>query len=314
MKKKTLAIIFSFEAILLAVLVVLTKQFPNLFSSVMVFPFEQIAVGFAFASEAGWLGKGMAVALWFGISAIPAILALCYQRNKETRWERLSLFVLSGVTFLALYGMMNPQVFRPDISGNFYEYTKLIKSVFGISIWSVVVLYVTLRLIRLLRNGNKEQLLKYLRTILYVLSLLFTAVAATSLTNGIMTLIEASSTGIDKAFGALRLIAELIPYLFDIAVIMRVLDLLKTAEKENQDSITAAASRVSSICYAMLGITTTITAVSNIIQIVFMRWLTNVSVTVDIPIISIVFIVLILLFARLLIENKRLRDDNSLFI
>ena len=85
-------------------------------------------------------------------------------------------------------------------------------------------------------------------------------------------------------------------------------------EKEEQDGITEAASRVSSICYVMLGITTTITAASNIIQIVFMRWLANVSVIVDIPIISIVFIVLILLFARLLIENKRLRDDNSLFI
>lgn len=314
MKKKTLAIIFSFEAIFLAVLVVLTKQFSNFFSYVMVFPFEQIAVGLVFASEAGWLGKGMAVALWFGISAIPAILALCYQRKMETRWERLSLFVLSGVTFLALYGMMNPQVFRPDISGNIYEYTKLTKAVFGISIWSVVVLYVTLRLIRLLRNGNKEQLLKHLRTIMYVLSFLFTAAAATSLTNGIMTLIEASSTGMDIAFGALRLIAELIPYLFDIVVIMRVLDLLNIVEKEEQEGITEAASRVSSICYVMLGITTTITAASNIIQIVFMRWLANVSVIVDIPIISIVFIVLILLFARLLIENKRLRDDNNLFI
>jgi len=45
-----------------------------------------------------------------------------------------------------------------------------------------------------------------------------------------------------------------------------------------------------------------------------MRWLSNINVTVDIPIISIAFTVMILLFSRLLIENKKLRDDNNLFI
>jgi len=55
-------------------------------------------------------------------------------------------------------------------------------------------------------------------------------------------------------------------------------------------------------------------AFANILQMILMRWLSNSSFTVDIPLTSLVFTVMILLFTRLLIENKRLREDNNLFI
>ena len=45
-----------------------------------------------------------------------------------------------------------------------------------------------------------------------------------------------------------------------------------------------------------------------------MPGLTDLNVTVDIPVVSIVFVAVILLFARLLVENRQLREDNSLFI
>ena len=37
-------------------------------------------------------------------------------------------------------------------------------------------------------------------------------------------------------------------------------------------------------------------------------------VSMDIPVVSMAFVIMILLLTRLLIENKKLRDDNSLFI
>ena len=305
MKKKSLFIICFCAAVLLTLLVVLTRYLPNLFSSLMAFPFEQIADGIGLLSKAGRVGNGLAAAVWIGISAIPAIIALRYKKGKETVLERVSLCVLSGTILLALYGMVNPRFFRPALSEGFSEYSKLIKVIFGVSIWAVVVLCIILRLIRLFRQGNKEQLFKYMQTVLC---------AAVSLVNGVISMLASPQTGIDQCFGVVLLAAELIPYLFDIAIIIRVLKLFEIASKDEQDGIVEAANRVSSICCVALGLTAAIKAAANIIQIAVMRWLSNINVTVDIPIISIAFTVMILLFSRLLIENKKLRDDNNLFI
>lgn len=314
MKRKTLLLICVCEALLLTALVVLTKHLPNLFSSMMAFPFEQIAEGLRLLSKAGPVGNGISVALWFGISAIPAITALRYQGDKETLLERISLFVLSGAIFMALYGMINPLFFRPANSENISEYIKLIKAIFGVSVWAVVVLFVTLRLIRLFRQGNKEQLLKYMRTILFTLCFLFTADASVLLANDLVSLLVSAQTSIDRIFGVFCLAAKLTPTLFNIAILLQVLNLLGIAAKDEQDEIVKAAKQVSNVCCAALGVMTAVTALSNIVQIIAMRWLSSVAVSVDIPVISIVFVAMILLFSQLLIENKRLRDDNSLFI
>lgn len=314
MKRKILLLILFVEAALLAAFTVLTKHFPNLFSSMMAFPFEQIAGGLGFLSKAGAVGNGIAAALWVGISAVPAVFALCYKCGKETLPERIALYVLSGVILPALYGMVNPHIFRPVTAEGFSAYTKMIKAALGVAVWAVVVLYIVLRLIRLFQGGNKEQLLKYMRKVLYALCVLFTATAAVALTDGFLSLRKAEQTDIDRIFGVLRIAAGLIPYVFDIAIIIRALDLLGIAAGDEQEGIAEAAERVSRISCAALGFTTAITAASNIIRIAAMRWLSDITVTADIPIVSIVFSVMILLFSRLLIENKRLRDDNSLFI
>ncbi len=340
MKKITLLITCFCTAALITLLVVLTKHFPNLFSSIMAFPFEQIGCGLGILSKTGSVGNGIAVAVWIGVSAIPAIIALRYRKGKETLPERAALYVLSAVILLALYGMVNPQLLQPRLSSmtdpqllrsglsditdpqfyrsglseSFPEYSRVIRAMLGACIWAVAVLYMILRLIRLLRLGNKEQLLTYLRKILYVLCILFTGAAAFSFTNGAIALTGTAQAAADTGFGAFRLMAELVPYVFDLIIILRAVDLLGIAGDEEQDGIVESTGRVSRICCFALGITTALTAASNLLQIALMRWLSNVSVTVEIPVISIAFTVMILLFSRLLMENKRLRDDNSLFI
>ena len=314
MKKITLLIACLGTGIFTAALAVLTRHFPNLFSSIMTFPFEQIGCGLGVLSKTGSLGNGAAVAVWIGISAIPIIIALRYKRSKETLWERVSLYVLSAAVLLALYGMVNPQLFHAVPFDNSLEFLKLIKTILGVGVWAVVVLYLTLRLIRLFRQGNKEQLLKYMQNILYILCILFTGAAAISIINGGIALMDAAQAPADAGFEVFRLVAELAPYVFDIIIILRLTDLLGIARDKKQEGIAESAGRVSRICCLALGITTALTAGSNLVQIALMRHLSNISVTVNIPVISIAFTVMVLLFSRLLIENKVLHDDNDLFI
>lgn len=327
MKKITLLITCFCTAALITVLVVLTKHFPDLFSSIMAFPFEQIGCGLGILSKTGSVGNGIAVAIWIGVSAIPAMIALRYRKGKETLPERAALYVLSAAILLALYGMVNPQLLKPRLSSmtdpqllrsglseSLPGYSRVIRAMLGACIWAVAVLYMILRLIRLFRQGNKEQLLTYLRKILYVLCILFTGAAAFSFTNGAIALMDTAQAAADTGFGVFRLMAELVPYVFDLIILLRAVDLLGIAGDEEQEGIVESAERISRICCFALGITTALTAASNLLQIALMQWLSNVSVTVEIPVISIAFTVMILLFSRLLIENKRLRDDNSLFI
>lgn len=314
MKKGKLLLVCVCAAALVAGLSVLTTRFPGLFSSMLAFPWEQIGWGLGALSKLGPIGNGAAVAAWVGLSGVPALCALRYGRGKETRWERAALYLLSGALLLALYGMANPNLFLPPLAQGFPEYSKMLKSVFGVCVWAVVVLYLVLRLIRLFRLGDRNQLLAYMQTILKVLCVLFTGAAALSISNGALALQDGARLNADFFFGVFRLIVELVPYGFDILIVTLAADLLAIVRSEEQDGIVESAGRLSNVCCLALGVTTALTAFSNILQICLMRWLTDVSVTVNIPILSIALTVLILLFARLLIENKRLRDDNSLFI
>ncbi len=317
MKKKALPLLLVAEAGLVAALMLLAMNNSYYFPSVVSFPFEQIARFLARLSRSGGLINGIAVALWLGIAAVPALIALLYRRGRETLPERISLFVLSGVLLSALYKMAAPHAFSIVIHRNaesMIGWTKAIRQILGASVWAVVVLYVFLLIIRLFRQGDKEQLLKYMRMILYALSMIFTAAAAAMLTKGSLSFCDVPNTAADKGFAAARLAAQLIPYLFDIIIIIRLLDLLHIAMEEEQAGMAEAAEKVSRICCAALGVTATVTAVINIIQVLFADMLTNIYVTADVPVVSMAFVILILLLIRLLIENKKLRDDNSLFI
>ena len=314
MKKGKLLLVCVCTAALVAGLSVLAIRFPGLFSSMMAFPWEQIGWGLGALSKLGPAGNGAAVAAWVGLSGIPALCALRYGRGKETRGERAALYLLSGVLLLALYGMANPSLFLPPLTQGFPEYAKMIKSIFGVCVWAVMVLYLVLRLIRLFRQGDRSQLLAYMQTILKVLCVLFTGAASLSLSNGALALQDGARLDADFFFGVFRLLAELVPYGFDILIVTLAADLLAIVRSEEQDSIVESAGRLSNVCCLALGVTTALPAASNLLQICLTRRLTDVSVTVNIPILSIALTVLILLFARLLIENKRLRDDNSLFI
>ena len=330
MKKKNLIIILFCAAVLTAALCLLTKRFPAAFSSLFAVPFEQIADGLGALSMAGAIGNGAALALWIAISAIPVVAALRCERGRDTRWERLSLFALSAMLLFALYAMTNPLLFSHDgaAAGN----TKAVKAAFGVAVWSFIVLFVVLRLIRLFRNGEREQLMGYLRTGLCVLGVLIAAVAAVTLVNGVAGLVTAAQTpgdpwaeamsefcgkppeGLDRCVDALRLAAGLVPYLFDIVIIIRLWELLGIVPGGEQAEIVRYAGRVSGICCTALGVSATLTAALNVVQTALMPRLTNVSVNANFPVDSVVFVIMALLFSRLIVENKRLRDDDSLFI
>ena len=315
MKRKTLILLLAAEAVLIAVLALMTKLFPLLFTSVLSFPMEQISAGAKALSGTGAVGNGLAMALIAGISLIPAVFALRYPRGKETLAERITLFVLCAVLLLAFRGMVIPTAFRPGVPESARSLLAIDRAVLSLTVWSVLILFIVLRLIRLFRAGNREQLFRYLRILVIVLCFYFTAQFAFALVTGILSPVAGGApTTADILVHIVRLAADLIPLLFDITVLLFMLSLLEIASTEEQEGLADSANRLTGLSCIALAVTTGLCALKHVIQLPFLADITDVSANVDIPVVSIIFVVVILLFSRLLIENKRLREDNSLII
>lgn len=315
MKRKTLIPILVIEALILAGLAVLTMLVPNLFSSVLAFPMEQIAAGLAALAGTGKVGNGLAVALIVGLSAIPLLIALfTYPRDEETRAERFALALLTPVLVFSFFVMINPALLGPNVPHTAEGYHRVLRPFLALTVWTVIILFIVLRLIRLFRAGSRPQLMKYLRIVLCVLSMYLVAQAVVSLVISIMTPAKNEPTAADTVVNILRLIAAIIPLLFDIVVVLRVLSLLEIASTEDQEGIGDAAAKLSSVSCFTLAVTTGLCALQHVAQLVLLPHMTDASATVDIPVVSITFVVVILLFSRLLVENKQLRDDNSMII
>ncbi|HHW92925.1 MAG TPA: hypothetical protein GX734_00275 [Clostridiaceae bacterium] len=313
MKRKSLMILLVCEACLLITLALLPGRLPAVFSSILAFPFEQIALGLKALSQAGNWGNGIAVSLWIGMSLIPAIFALSY-REKKAWPERIALFALSCVLLLALYGLVNPYVFSVFNAEAKSEYLPVVKAALGVSVWSVAILYIVLRLIRLFRSSDKASLLRHLRVLLHVLCVIFAASAVYPLATGLVDHVGSSLDFLDGAVNVIRLLIAAVPDALVVAVVIRVLDLLEIAMTEEQVGIVKASERLSGMCCVALCLTTALTATINVLQVILMRSLSNVAIQADVPVINIVFLAFVLLLSRLLVENKELREDNSLFI
>lgn len=263
------------------------------------------------------MGRGFAAVGWVLFPLIPLVKACRYKRGKETLWERIALFALSGTILFALYGVTHPRLFLPDAAAfaqDIKEKLTWVKALFGGSVWGMLILYLILYFLRLFLQGGKDQRFRYGRTVLCVLCVSLSVAAAISLAEGCLPLLEPWLSGIDRGFGAVLVLKKVLPYLFDTAILFRLLALLEVAEQGELAGVARSAAGVSRICCLALGITTAVTAAANLLQVAVMHWLSNISVTVDIPIVSMAFTVMVLLFSHLLVENKELREDNELFI
>ena len=128
-------------------------------------------------------------------------------------------------------------------------------------------------------------------------------------------------TGLREADSALTVIysvfrfcADAVPYALDIAVIAAALRLLSVLKTESRDGVPEAAAKLAARCRISLISTVGVKAAFNLLQLVLMRRLPNVQIDINVPLLSVAFLLCVLILSELLTENKRLKEDNDLFI
>ncbi len=133
--------------------------------------------------------------------------------------------------------------------------------------------------------------------------------------------LQAGNTGNEHLLGAsyvflvLQFIVNSLPYVLDIFIVfaaIRLLNEMRTDRYSNETVV--AAERLSRLCSVVLTVAVLSNITFNLLELMFAKSLMILTTTVQIPVLSILFILGVLLLTRFVAENKQLKDENDQFI
>ena len=191
------------------------------------------------------------------------------------------------------------------------SYSKL---VFSITTWSVLILYFVVSIVRLLREGDRDKLNGYFDTALYALAMLCAANIVAYGANTLAFISAAGMGGLDALFSLLLFAVNELPYALDIVIIVYIGEFMDAAWSGDADILPQKAERLVKLCCSTLIVTAALTAGFNVMQLMFSPSLSRIMTSLQIPVFSIAFTLFALLLTRIIVENRKLRDDNDLFI
>ncbi|MBE5960676.1 MAG: hypothetical protein E7256_04720 [Lachnospiraceae bacterium] len=324
MKRKSLYIVLASEALLLVVLNLVQISLTGIFTTILAFPFEPLGRLLRFLSLSGRFGNAIALTLYAAICLLPIWLFVCISKKRKRKIEDGMLFALSALLFLTLERMINPGNDIFFLSSLFSHSPVVAKSILGGTTWSILIGYLLLRMLRLSFESDNEKLNRYLFVLLDVLNAAFIwAIFGSgfqSLLSSFASL-RANNIGtedtlfISYLFLVLRFAIDVLPYAFSILTVFLAQDMLKQIHADSySEASVLAAKKLSHWCKKTL-IAVIISNIGfNIIQILFASKIRNVNSTLSIPLISLIFVLCLLLFARIMAQSREIKHDNDLFI
>ena len=192
---------------------------------------------------------------------------------------------------------------------------KMVGSSFGALIWSLIVLYLLLVLVRRIRTSDKKQLFRSFRSLMAIGCLLIEFAVILKIADGASAFANANYIFRDKALVAVRLLLLMaIPFIFNAVVIFRGIRLFEIAGEDGQKEIERSGRSVIRAGIVSLLVTAILAVTVNIVTVALLPGMRNVKTDISIPVTELAVTMVMIIFARLLTENRDLREDNRLFI
>lgn len=313
MNTKTYRVVQWCVAGLCLLYLVLDINAPALFSTAAAFPFEQLGALLRRLSLSGGAGNTAAWALYVALCLWPMALVWRRWRRERLSPEDWLLPVLCMVLFAVMYWMINPGLLGDVLSG------EVGRAVLGMAVWSVAVAYLILCILRAVRQADTLLLQQYLRVMLAVLDILFTVVVVGvcggQLIRDMNGEAVADLPGLSRIYYVFRYVAVAGPYLVDIQLLHLVMALLRRlGEDQYSEEAVLAADKLAGYSIYGLCAMVLVNLGLNLFQLLFLKQLYMVDISVEIPLLSIGIALAALLFARYIRQTKTLKDDNDLFI
>ncbi len=309
MKKKKLYLFLAIEAIIILLIILATRNSYENTASLLSFPFGLIGEALRKLSLRGGAFNVLSIVIYSVICISPIAGLFLYSREAKAFPEKLALGFLSPVFFFCLYRIINPTNFEFRL----LEGLPTSVPIMSLTIDSFVLLYLILRLVRVLRSSDKEGLYRYLRIFMSVLS--FVAVAALVITvvkDFIFKLPEAGSR-LDVSALTLKTILDATVLLLTLLIALQVIKLTDVLQEDCAE-LAQVSKKLCTLCCVSLITGTVSSVVMNGFNALFISRLNFTEATLSIPVYEIIFSLITLLLTRLMIENKDLREDNELII
>lgn len=276
-------------------------------------PLSLIGLLLGKTAASGTVGNAFAVMGYGLLCFLPLSFALKNCRNKEQRAENASLTVLSVVSAVVFPLLSNPSLLIAKLPQHTEEMMQVVQTGLCLTVYSVLVCFLILRLLRLFGNADTQKLYRYADRMLCGLAALFAASAASICTQTLFTQLSKAQSAADSFLAVILFAGGVFPYAADIAVVLAVSDVLHSRQAET-DVFMQKVNAVSRLCCLSLSVMVAVHTAVNILYVVLLQNVSSFSVSLSIPFVSLAFVLCVLLFARLLLENRRLNDDNALFI
>ena len=319
MKRKTPYILLAAYALLCAVLAVSGLR-ESILGGALAFPLSILGSGLRSLSLTDATGNICAIIIYVIVCLLPVLAGLIKLKKKTWSHKDWLLILLSAVMFAVTYLMINPGLM--NVWGR--EALPTMKAVAGGVFWSVLVSWLVLCLLHDLEIHGHERVQRWLRVLLWVLAAYFVTAAFGNGVNDMVSSIRhvrMGNTGRLAELGtsylviAMQFISAALGNVLSAWVALRGAELLGAMAKDRYSEETVdMAEALGALCIRSLQITVLFSMLLNLVQLPLLRSLALVSVSVNIPLTSIAFVLAVMLLARFLRENKELKDDNDMFV
>jgi len=318
---------------------------------ILSFPFKQLGEvlrKLSLSSDAGNIGAWM---LYVGICLIPTSIFVAKFAKKKNQKEDLLLPVISIVLFYVMYIMVNPSL---ALDTNYLIDEYIGYGAFGGIVYSAVLGYLVLKLIRKFKGAEQKNMCKWLNMLLGTLIIILVInmiVGIEGLLGNIKsvnennydefaeiyeslsdidavsdlgyTSYEYSGLGINvnelvnstEIFLILRYIVSIIPCITAIIVMVMVQRFLKEYGKSGvSDETIKSGNMVSNVAIKAVIINVLANIGFNILQMIFFKDLLNTYTKVEFPLISLMFILAMPLITKLITTSKEIKEENEMFV
>ena len=229
--------------------------------------------------------------------------------------ENWLMVLLSGLLIPGIYGAVNPEWLAGVLGLPDGAFSAAMAS--G-CLNAILVAYIALRILRRTREGGRA-LLKGLNAMLIAAMIALVAAASLGVTanvqDGFLNVAAGNTEGgLGMTYCMLILggIVDALPMLGDLWALDAALGLI-SARMNGEDGVSEA-KRLARRSSRVIAATVLSRAALNLLAALTARWNRAISLNVNLPVESLLIALALMLAARGIAENKRLRDDNALFI
>ncbi len=314
MKKKGYKLFLTAEGIVLILISAFGNvKATNLFD-LLALPLSALANFLGELSLSSAFGNAVAIILYSAVCLVPVFVFAIRVKKRIFRNIDGLLILLSAVMFAVVYLMINPSEMgvRGEIDG--------VSSLLAVSVYSVLFGYLLLNFTANIENIRHEKTEKILCVVLKIIGAVFVfsicSVTASEFFASAQSLTENSN---GNFITVLMLVLEskvaIFPNIFGIWVAFSGLDLLDEMSVDRySENTVVAAEKLSEVCIKAIRFCTFLSVVYNVLQLRFIAELPDVNFTLQIPLLSFGFILVVLVMVKYLKDAKALKEDNDSFI